>query len=191
MSSKGTEPVTLLLKKAGDGNPQATAALLPLVYEELRVIARQKMAQERCGHTFSATVLVHEAYLRLVGPGEVRWSNRAQFFFAAAEAMRRVLVEKARGRNRQKRDGERHRLPLDAVDLAFQPDFLEILAVDEAICRMDKEAPSVAAVVRLRFFAGLSVQETARALDVSERNVYRDWAYARAWLAKTLGEARS
>ena len=179
--------VTRILAAIEGGDARAADELLPLVYEQLRRIAQQRMAEERSGHTLQATALVHEAYLRLVGGQEVGWANRAHFYFAAAEAMRRILIEHARKRNRIKRGGDRRRAPVSVADLAAEEDFEEIVAVDDAIRRLEEEDAQAARVVRLRFFAGLSVDETARALDVSPRTVAREWAYARAWLHDALG----
>ena len=179
--------VTRILAAIEGGDARAADELLPLVYEQLRRIAHQRMAEERSGHTLQATALVHEAYLRLVGGQEVGWANRAHFYFAAGEAIRRILIEHARKRNRIKRGGDRHRVPVSVADLAAEEDFEEIVAVDDAIRRLEEEDAQAARVVRLRFFAGLSVDETARALDVSPRTVAREWAYARAWLHDALG----
>jgi RNA polymerase sigma factor (TIGR02999 family) len=160
-------------------------SLLPLVYDELRALARYRMARENVGHTLQATALVHEAYLRLESSG-AKFANRAHFFSAAAEAMQRILVEYARSRGRIKRGGEMRRLPTSMLDLAAAPDSEQILSLDEAIGRLEKEAPQAAAVVRLRFYAGLSIDETAEALDVSPRAVNREWTFARAWLFRVL-----
>jgi RNA polymerase sigma factor (TIGR02999 family) len=182
-------PVTRLLREVEAGQPQAAAALLPLVYDQLRELARHRMAEERSGHTLQATALVHEAYLRLVGDRPAGWAGRAHFFHAAAEAMRRLLIEHARARGRVKRGGggERQRVPLSVIDLAAENEPGEILDLDEAVCRLEKESPDVAAVVRLRFYAGLTIEETAEALGISPQSVKRDWAYARAWLFHQLG----
>jgi RNA polymerase sigma factor (TIGR02999 family) len=179
--------VTLILEKIEGGDACAADELLPVVYEQLRHIAQQHMAQERADHTLQATALVHEAYLRLVGPGRIPWKNKAHFYAAAAEAMRRILIEHARKRGRIKRGGDHRRAPVSLADLAAEHDFKEIVAVDDAIRRLEEEDANAAKVVRLRFFAGLSVSETAKALDVSLRTVARDWAYARAWLHDALG----
>ncbi len=171
--------------------PQAAQDLLPLVYDQLRRLARQRMAQERVGHTLQATALVHEAFARLSGPGGAggaRFANVAHFYHAAAEAMRRILIEHARSRGAEKRGGAVRRVSFTTVlDLAAAPDPAEILAFDEAILRLEQETPDAAEVVRLRFYAGLSVEETAAALGVSPRTVNREWQYARAWLYRVLG----
>ena len=167
------------------------ARLLELVYEQLRVIARQRMNAERGDHTLQATALVHEAYLRLVGDQNTQWAGRAHFFAAAAEAMRRILVEHARARARVKRGGDSsgrpaRRVPLNVLDLTEESDPGEILALEEQIRRLETDEPEVGAVVRLRFFAGLSGDDTAAALGISPRQVDRLWAYARAWLHRAL-----
>ena len=179
--------VTRLLERVGAGDGGAAAQVLPLVYAELRELARRRMASQPPEHTLQATALVHEAYLKLVGGSDVRSADRSHFYFAAAEAMRQILIDSARGRARLKRGGGRARSPLSVADLAAEQDPDQILAVDEALCRLEAQWPDAAAVVRLRFYAGLSVEETARALDVSERTVHREWTYARAWLARELG----
>jgi len=184
--------VTLLLQAAADGDGSAMQRLLPLVYQELLLVARRRMQAERSAHTLQATALVHEAYLRLLGGSEasIHWSNRAQFFHAAAEAMRRILIEHARSRGRQKRGGDRSRLDIAALDVSAGDDSpVDLLALDEAICRLESMDARAASIVRLRFFAGLSVEETAEALELSERTVKRDWLFARAWLFEQLGAA--
>jgi len=181
-----------LIQAASASDRAATDRLLTLVYDQLRKIAQQRMNEERAGHTLQATALVHEAYLRLVGNTEVHWHGRAHFFAAAAEAMRRILIERARSKARVKRggdDGARpKRLPLSVVDLASDDDPQEILMLDEAICRLETEDLDAAQVVRLRFYAGLSVDETAAALGTSPSSVDRDWAFARARLHRLLLE---
>jgi len=146
------------------------------------------MKAERPDHTLQSTALVHEAYARLVGNGEVDWKNRAHFFHAAAEAMRRILIEHARARSGPKRGGGRVRIPLDVLDLATQDDPGQILALEEAISRLEQKDAQAARVVRLRFYAGLSVEETAKAIGISERTVKRDWAFARAFLVRALDD---
>ena len=178
--------VTRIFAAIECGDTWAADKLLPLVYAQLRAIARERMAQERAGHTLQATALVHEAYLRLIGGQRVGWANRAHFYLAAGEAMRRILIEHARKRRRIKRGGDRRRAPVSVADLAAKQDFEEIVAVDDAIRRLGEEDAQTAKVVRLRFFAGLSVDDTARALDLSPRTVAREWAYARAWLHDAL-----
>jgi RNA polymerase sigma factor (TIGR02999 family) len=191
--SRETRPpatgLTELLQDSSRSRREIMDALLPRVYEELRSIAQARMAGERREHTLQATALVNEAYLRLVGDSGLSWSDRAQFYHAAAEAMRRILIEHARKRGREKRGGDRKRLPVSVLDLAAAGDSGGILAVEEAIRRLEAEDNEAGAVVRLRFFAGLSVEETARALDLSPRSVAREWAYARARLFQFLKEA--
>jgi len=184
------DQITRLLYDLEQGKPQSADALLPLVYEQLRELARHRMAEERVGHTLQATALVHEAFMRLVGDARsVGWAGRAHFFHAAAEAMRRILIEHARGKGRIKRGGgvERRRVPLSVIELAEQHEPGDILDLDEAICRLEQMDPDVAAVVRLRFYAGLSIEETAAAMGISAQSVKRDWSYARAWLFHQLG----
>ncbi|MBK7405491.1 MAG: RNA polymerase subunit sigma [Phycisphaerales bacterium] len=165
----------------------AAADLLPLVYDELRAIASRAMAQERVGHTLQATALVHEAYARLVGNAELAWDSRAHFFVAAAEAMRRILIEHARSRTRLKRGGPgRRRVPLSVVDLATEDDGREFLSLDAALGRLLERAPEMGEVARLRLFAGLGVDETAMALAISPATVKRRWTYARAWLQREI-----
>jgi RNA polymerase sigma factor (TIGR02999 family) len=167
----------------GEGSSRADE-LLPAVYDQLRELARHRLSQESAGHTLQATALVHEVYLRL--QGGLQFTSRAHFFRTAAEAMRRILIEHARGKGRVKRGGGAKPVPLNVLDLAATPDAEEILAFDDAIRRLEEQTPSAAAVVRLRFYAGLSVDETAETLGVSPRTVDREWSYARAWLFRVL-----
>jgi len=185
--------VTRLLHAACEGDQSSSSQLLELVYDQLRAIARQRMAGERPSHTLQATALVHEAYVRLLGREGVRWNGRSHFFLAAAEAMRRILVDHARARNAEKRQGGR-RLALDIVnvaDAAVDADPGAVLELDQAISRLEKLDPETAAVVRLRFYAGLSVESVAEALNISPRTVKREWAFARAWLRSTLTRGAS
>ena len=181
--------VSRLFSCAREGDRDAASRLFPLVYAQLRDLARQRMTGERAGHTLQATALVHEVYLKLIGPERAApWADRRQFFFAAAEAMRQILIDHARARAGLKRGGGRKRVPLGVLDLATDEEQIpEILALDEAVSRLEKASPDVAAVVRLRFYAGLSVEETAEALGVSPRTVKREWTYARAQLFRALG----
>jgi len=172
----------------GADREEALNRLFPAVYAELRAKARAQLRYERSDHTLQATALVHEAYLRLLGGAYPTWNDRQHFFRAAAEAMRRILVEHARGRARVKRGGNPVRVTLTDVASLTQQDPAEVLALDAAIRRLEEQDPTAADIVRLRFFAGLSVEETAAMLDVSERTVKREWAYARAWLFHALGE---
>jgi RNA polymerase sigma factor (TIGR02999 family) len=177
--------VTRLLAAVGTGNAGAVDALFRAVYHELRAMARAQMARERPGGTLQPTALVHEAFLRLAGSGEVGWENRRHFFGAAAEAMRRILVERARSRARLKRGSGRAPVTLD--DLAQEgPAADDLLAVDEALGRLERRDAAMAEVVKLRWFAGLTVEETASALGVSPRSVERLWTSARAWLHREI-----
>ncbi|MBL9032746.1 MAG: sigma-70 family RNA polymerase sigma factor [Phycisphaerae bacterium] len=176
--------VTGLLLRASSGDPAATNELFPLVYDELRRLAAQHMASERAGHTLQATALVHEAYLRLVGPGEVTWVNRAHFFGAAAQAIRRILLDHARGRARVKRGGGNAPTSLDSdgPTLSNPADRVDLIALDDALERLAALDPVKARVVELRYFAGLTLEQTALALQVSVATVSRHWEFARAWL---------
>jgi RNA polymerase sigma factor (TIGR02999 family) len=163
-----------------------SAELLEAVYEQLRAIAQQRMNAENAGHTLQATALVHEAYLRIGQNRRLPFQNRAHFFATAAEAMRRILAEHARARKAAKRGGNAARSPLSVIDLAADSDPAEILALDAALARLEQQDREAAAVVRLRFFAGLSGDDTAEALGVSPRHVDRVWVYARAWLLREM-----
>jgi RNA polymerase sigma factor (TIGR02999 family) len=180
--------LTQLLQAASSGEDGAWNEVLALVYAELRALARRRMAHERPDHTLQATDLVHEAYVRLAGgeEGARAFANRRDFFRAAAEAMRRILIDHARRRGAAKR-GAGRRVALDVADLAARQDPEEILALDEAIQRLEAWDQRVGEMVRLRFFAGLSVEETAEAMGTSPRTVKRDWGFARAWLYRELG----
>ena len=186
----GMSEFTQILNAIKAGDPQAAAQLLPLVYDELRRLAAQKLAHEKPGQTLDATALVHEAYLRLLASAEAEtrenWANRRHFFAAAAEAMRRILIESARRKKRLKHGGTRKRLNLDSLELAEDQADDDILALDEALTRLASEEKIVSEVVNLRFFAGLTVEETAAALELSERTANRHWAYAKAWLYQQL-----
>ena len=179
--------VTQILASIEHGDLQAADKLLPLVYDELRLLAAGQMAQEKPGQTLQATALVHEAYLRLVGRNDAQhWEGRRHFFGAAAEAMRRILIESARRRNRIKRGGQAERLPLEDLPIAcpVAPD--ELLALDEAIQKLASVDAAAAELVRLRFFAGLNHAEAAGVLGVSEVTVKRLWRYGRAWLHREI-----
>jgi RNA polymerase sigma factor (TIGR02999 family) len=181
--------VTGILSAIEQGDPHAANQLLPLVYEELRRLAAQKMAQEASGQTLQATALVHEAYLRLVGEEEGQhWNSRGHFFAAAAEAMRRILVEKARRKQRLRHGGGRQRLDLDKVDVMQVETAEALLELDDALERLAAEEAAVAEVVKLRYFAGLTIEQTAVALGISVRTANRHWAYARAWLYQQLSQ---
>lgn len=180
------------LSAMSESDPRSAADLLPLVYDELRKLAHHRMGLERGDHTLDATALVHEAYVRLVGDSEIEWANRAHFFHAASEAMRRILIEHARARGGPRRGGGRGKQQLDAVrgvaDLAEKSSPEEIMALDEAVSRLESDDAQAAAVVRLRFYAGLSVEETAGVLQISSRTVKREWSFARAYLFRKLDE---
>lgn len=183
--------VTILLDAAAAGDRHAAATVLPLVYDELRKLAAARMAGEPPGHTLDATALVHEAYLRLVGPEDrPRWEGRAHFFAAAAEAMRRILVDAARRRQTQKRGGAGERVTLDPDAVAAPEGPEDLLAIDEALDELAKSEPQLAELVKLRYFIGLTIPETADVLGVAPRTIDAWWAYARAWLlAKMKGES--
>ena len=179
--------VTRLLEAAAEGDRKAAADLLPLVYEELRKLAAARMAAEAPGHTLDATALVHEAYLRLVGPADDnRWDNRGHFFAAAAEAMRRILVEAARRRAAARHGGAAHRQPLDPEAAAVPEQREDLIAIDEALDRLAAEDPLKADLVKLRYFVGLTLPEAAAALGLSERTAGRHWTFARAWLRRAV-----
>jgi RNA polymerase sigma factor (TIGR02999 family) len=178
--------VTVVLNRAQQGEPQAAAELLPLVYEELRRLAAHKMANEAAGHTLQPTALVHEAWLRLVGAESQHWENRSHFFAAAAEAMRRILVESARRKKRLKRGGELERVDLEAVELPLPMPGEELLALDEALERLVAFNPRAGELVKLCFFVGLTQEQAARELGVSVSTAERLWAFARAWLFQEL-----
>jgi RNA polymerase sigma factor (TIGR02999 family) len=182
--------VTHILAAIERGDPGADERLLPLVYDELRKLAARKLAQEKPGQTLQATALVHEAYLRLVDAEEAgAWNSRGHFFAAAAEAMRRILVNRARDKRRLKRGGGRERVELEDVAIADEAGAPDILALDEALEKLSREEPACAELVKLRYFAGLTQEEAAQALGVSRRTANRYWAFARAWLRQALGEA--
>jgi RNA polymerase sigma-70 factor (ECF subfamily) len=163
-----------------------TNRVLPVVYEELKRLARMRMARERDGHSFDATALVHEAFLRLVGDRPGGWASRAEFFTAAAEAMRRILIDHARARAALRRGGDRQRQPLTRAELVDTANPETVLAVNEAFERLEATDPRTADIVRMRFFGGLSEAETAASLDLSVRTVRREWAYAKSWLFDAL-----
>src|SRR5262245_47001617 len=183
--------VTRILSAIEQGAPSAAEQLLPLVYDELRKLAAQKLADEKPGQTLQATALVHEAYLRLVGGGDQpHWNSRGHFFAACAEAMRRILVETARRKQRERHGGGRQRIDLDDVDGAGEPPGEDVLALSEALDRLATANPRAAELVKLRYFAGLTGRDAAAALGISPRKADQVWAYARAWLLDRLGEAQ-
>jgi len=178
--------VTHILDRAQQGDAKAAAELLPLVYEELRRLASYKMAQEAAGQTLQATALVHEAWLRLIGDGQPRWQGRGHFFAAAAEAMRRILVENARRKRRLRHGGGQQRVGLEEADLVAEPEEDKVLQVNEALDDLAREDPIQAQVVKLRFFAGLKNEEVAEALGVSTKTVQRYWTHAKSWLYQRI-----
>jgi RNA polymerase sigma factor (TIGR02999 family) len=175
--------VSRILSAVGQGDAHAAERLLPLVYDELRQLAAARLAREKPGHTLQPTALVHEAYLRLVAAGdEPAWEGRRHFFAAAAEAMRRILIDQSRRKKRVKRGGGRRRVDLDQIEVPADAPGDDLLALDEALDGLAREAPQKAELVKLRFFAGLSVEEAAHCLGISRATADRYWAYARAWL---------
>ncbi len=186
--------VTQILNAIEDGDPHAAEQLLPLVYEELRKLAAQKLAQEKPGQTLQATALVHEAYIRLVaggdasGPGEQHWDSRGHFFAAAAEAMRRILVDRARHKSTHKRGGHLRRIDFDGLAAACEERSEEFLALDQALTELEQHDAQAANLVKLRYFAGLTHQQAAEALGIGRRAADRVWALARAWLYQQIGK---
>jgi RNA polymerase sigma factor (TIGR02999 family) len=184
--------ITRILSGLPDGDPRAAAQLLPLVYDELRKLAAQKLARERPGQTLQATALVHEAWLRLAGPDQHTWNGRAHFFGAAAEAMRRILIDRAHRKRAVRHGGGQERVEADVADIPIAaPDGNddEILAVHEALDRLAAHDPRAAQLVKLRYFVGLTIEEAAEVLGVSEPTAKRDWTYARAWLFRAIRPA--
>jgi RNA polymerase sigma factor (TIGR02999 family) len=184
--------LTSILSAIEQGDPRAAEQLLPLVYDELRKLAAQKLASETPGQTLQATALVHEAYLRLVDGDKVQhWDSRGHFFAAAAEAMRRILIDQSRRKRRPKHGGDRSRVSLDmALSLGETPDD-DLLALDEALEKLDRAEPAKAKLVKLHYFAGLSLEEAGQVLNISHRTAKRYWAYARAWLYAAICDAPS
>jgi RNA polymerase sigma factor (TIGR02999 family) len=189
--------VTHILSAIEQGDPHAAEQLLPLVYDELRKLATQKLANEKPGQTLDATALVHEAYLRLVQHGEVdadggrapgprAFADRRHFFLAAAESMRRILVEKARAKKSLKRGGDRQRVDLLEDQLIGAAPDEQLVALDEALAHLDREQPRMTQLVKLHFFAGLTLEQAAQSLDISLRTAKRDWTFARAWLRREM-----
>jgi RNA polymerase sigma factor (TIGR02999 family) len=182
--------LTHILEAVERGEPKAADELLPLVYQELRRLAAHKMAGERAGHTLQPTALVHEAWLRLAGEDKADWAGRAQFFSAAAEAMRRILVDRARKHLALKRGGGAEPESLDDLNIAAEFPSDELLAVHESMERLTAEDPGAGELVKLRYFAGFSMSEAATALDISQRSVERLWTFAKAWLRKEITTRR-
>ena len=178
--------VTRILDRVEQGEPKAAEELLPLVYQELRKLASARMAQEKPGQTLQATALVHEAWLKLVKPGPQNWNSRGHFFGAAAEAMRRILVDRARMRKRERHGYGLQRVDLDKIDVAIATDDDSVLLVSEALDKLAAEDPEKAKLIQLRFFAGLSIEDAANALGISPATAKRHWAFARVWLFAEL-----
>lgn len=187
--SPPNDVVTRLLEDAVAGRPHAARDLLPLVYRSLRSLAGRQLRAQRAGHTLQATALVHEAYMRLVGKEDPSWSNRAHFYAAAAEAMRHILIDHARRIGAQKRGGGRRREVAGVADLANEESVADAVEIDEAIEALRRIDPRAASVVHLRFYTGLSIDETAAALGVAPATVDREWRYARAWLLRHLSQS--
>jgi RNA polymerase sigma factor (TIGR02999 family) len=186
MSLSGDSQVSAVLQAAQAGNRQAAADLLPLVYAELRQLAQVRLAQEKPGQTLQPTALVHEAYLRIAGDSNVTWEGRQHFFFAAARAMREILVEQARRKAGPKQGGGRRRQELDDACAVVVPPSYDVLAVHEALQELEERDPLEAQIVLLRYFTGLTMDETAAVLGLAERTLDRHWRYIRAWLMKRL-----
>jgi RNA polymerase sigma factor (TIGR02999 family) len=187
-TSRNMSEVTRILSAIEEGEPHAAEQLLPLVYDELRKLAAQRLSQEKPGQTLQATALVHEAYVRLVDAENAqRWNNRGHFFAAAAEAMRRILVEQARRKQADKRGGKGIRIPLDAADIGYTSPADEILDIDEALTRLAADDEQSARLIQLRYFAGLSIEEAAEVVGISRSTAYEHWSYARVRLKSLLG----
>ena len=183
--------VSGMLEAIHNGDEQAAEKLLPLVYDELRRLAKSKMAHERDGHSLQPTALVHEAYMRLVGSKEFQnWNSKGHFFAAASEAMRRILIEHARRRQTLRRGGDRVRVDIEKIDLGDPNDCQFLIDLDRSLDQLEKEKPEIGQVVRLRFFGGLSIDEAANAMQLSIRTVNRHWAFAKSWLYKELSGDR-
>ena len=180
--------VTKILKAIKAGRDGATDELLPIVYNELRELATSKLRHEASGNTLQPTALVHEAYLRLIGSAEDDWENRAHFFGAAAEAMRRILIDRARSRKSQKKGGDAIQVSLDGLTEISEKKADELIALDEALSELEARDKTKADLVKLRFFVGLNMEESAQALDISLRTAERNWAYARAWLHRQISQ---
>ena len=182
------DAVTPSLEGNNGGSDLSLKDLLPKVYGQLRALAQQRMAMENPGHSLQATALVHEVYLKLFGPRKLPWQGQAHFYAAAADAMRQILLDHAKAKNRKKRGGGAERRPLNFAALATSENSEQILALDDALCRLENEHPEIAEVVRLRFFAGLTVEETGNALELSPRTIDRRWQFGRAWLYREISE---
>ena len=188
MKERPAHDVTVLLTRVSAGDNSAPGKLLELVYEDLRHLAAAYMQDERANHTLQATALVHEAYLRMVDWENVSWENRAQFFAVAAQVMRRVLVDHARGKNAIKREGSQHKIALDdAASFSIEKEF-DVLALEDALLSLEKLDPRRAKIVELRFFGGLSIDEAAHVLKISPTTVKREWTIAKAWFQRELSK---
>jgi RNA polymerase sigma factor (TIGR02999 family) len=189
MLSGGMSDVTRILEQIDSGDPSAAEQLLPLVYDELRRLAAARLAHEALGQTLQATALVHEAYLRLVDVDQARqWNSRGHFFGAAAEAMRRIMIERARARKAAKAGGGQQRVPLDGLQVASPEPQWDLLAIDAALAQLELIDPQAGEIVKLRYFVGMTIPEAAAALGVSPSTIDRQWAWARAWLHAKLQE---
>lgn len=189
MTQENSHLVTQLLERAARGHGSATEDLLPVVYDELRRMAAAQLARERMGQTLQPTALVHEAYVRLVGDGDVSWSSRGHFFSAAAQAMRRILVDRARARSSQKRGGDRARVELSESALATEPPDDTLLAIDDVLEKLSSYDKTKAHLVMLRYFAGLSLEQTAQAMGLTVHQVKSEWVFTRAWMHRELQAA--
>jgi RNA polymerase sigma factor (TIGR02999 family) len=188
MTMRAMSDVTQILSQIESGDPSAAEKLLPLVYDELRKLAAAKLAQEKPGQTLQATALVHEAYLRLVGVDGTNWDSRGHFFAAAAEAMRRILIDKARQKQRPKHGGQRRRVNLEEITVSVDQPVDDLLALDGALTALHAVSPRKADLVKLRFYAGLTIPQVAAALGISTATAERDWTYARTWLFCRLAD---
>lgn len=186
--AKASHELDRVLLELGESGRLAADDLLPLVYDELRALAKARMAREAPGQTLQATALVHEAYLRLIGDADPGWNGRGHFFGAAALAMRRILVEQARRKGRLKHGGDRRRIEIDDAGLAIEPPGADVLAVDRAVQRLEVEDPRKGRIVNLRYFAGLTAKETAAAMELSVGTIEREWRFIKAWLQVELAE---
>jgi RNA polymerase sigma factor (TIGR02999 family) len=182
----GMSEVTHILNAITQGDGRAIDQLLPAVYQELRHLAAQKLAREKPGQTLQATALVHEAYLRLLGAGEQTWNGRTHFFTAAAEAMRRILIENARRKHRIKRGGDQQRVDVDEAEIPIEGPSEDLLALNEALVRLEAADKIKAELVKLRYFAGLTLEQAAELLEISPSTAKRHWTYARAWLYRVI-----
>lgn len=180
------EDVTLILNAIERGSQEATDELLPVIYEELLLLAAQKLSHESPGHTLQATALVHEAYMRLLGERSQSWESRRHFFLAASEAMRRILIDNARRKKSQKRGGHQQRVDLDNIELADQDSPGDLIELDQALTRLAEQEPDIADLVKLRYFGGLPLEQAAKIKDITRRTAGRHWKYARLWLYREM-----